>query len=89
MNHECVFNVGTQPQYLQEGLHKATCHIPGDFLNDGFYTIRMMFVADRAAILFDMNDAINFEVHEDREETDWHGKWPGFVRPNLDFKIYE
>jgi lipopolysaccharide transport system ATP-binding protein len=87
MNHECIFNVGTQPQYLQRGIHKATCHIPGNFLNDGFYTIRIMFIAERVFSLFEINDAINFEVHEDREETDWHGKWPGFVRPNFEFFI--
>jgi lipopolysaccharide transport system ATP-binding protein len=87
MNHECVFNVGTKPQYLQKGLHKANCHIPGDFLNDGYYTIRMMFVAERSVSLFEISNIINFEVHEDREETAWHGKWPGFVRPNFKFLI--
>lgn len=87
MNYECVFNVGTEAQFLKKGLQKAICQIPGDFLNDGFYTIRIMIVADRANILFDMPDAINLEIHEEREETDWHGKWPGFVRPNLQFKI--
>lgn len=87
MNYECVFNVGTEAQFLKKGLQKATCQIPGDFLNDGFYTIRIMIVADRANILFDMPDAINLEIHEERVETDWHGKWPGFVRPNLQFTI--
>jgi len=26
-------------------------------------------------------------VEEERENTNWHGKYPGFVRPNIDFKI--
>ena len=88
MNYECVFNVGTTPLYLKKGLYKAICSIPGDFLNDGFYTIRLMFVANRSKSLFEIADAINFEVHEEREETGWHGKWPGFVRPKLAFDFY-
>jgi lipopolysaccharide transport system ATP-binding protein len=87
MNYECVFNVGNTALYLKKGLHKLVCHIPGDFLNDRFYTVRVMFIANRAFTLFDITDAINLEVHEERKETDWHGKWPGFVRPNLQFEI--
>lgn len=87
MNYECVFNVGTKPCFLRKGLHKATCHIPGDLLNDGVYTIRIMVVAERAVLLYDLPDAINFEIHEEREETNWHGKWPGFVRPKLSFNF--
>jgi lipopolysaccharide transport system ATP-binding protein len=87
MNYECVFNVGTKSVYLKAGLQNAVCHIPGDFLNDGFYTIMLMFVAGRSKPLFQIADAVNIEVHEEREETGWHGKWPGFVRPNLDFEF--
>ena len=64
MNYECVFNVGTSPQYLKIGLHKAICHIPGNFLNDGFYTVRLMVVSERSKILFDLADAVNIEVHK-------------------------
>jgi lipopolysaccharide transport system ATP-binding protein len=89
MNYECVFNVGTRPRYLKKGMHHATCEIPGDFLNDGFYTIRLMFIEDRSKTLFEIADAVNIEVHEEREETGWHGKWPGFVRPNLAFDFFD
>lgn len=87
MNYECVFNVGTEGKYLKKGLNKATCHIPGDLLNDGFYTIRILFIANKAIGLFEIDDAINIEIHEERGETDWHGKWPGFVRPKLRFDL--
>ena len=87
MNYECVFNTGTEPQYLKNGLHKAVCHIPGDFLNDGYYTIRLMVIGEKSITLFDFQDAVNVEIHEDRIQTAWHGKWPGFVRPNLQFCI--
>ncbi|WP_242919079.1 ABC transporter ATP-binding protein [Pontibacter liquoris] len=87
MNYECVFNVGTKAQQLRKGLYKATCQIPGDFLNDGMFTIRVLFVADRSVMLYKHLDAINLEIHEDRKESDWHGKWPGYVRPMLNFPI--
>ncbi|WP_439883036.1 ABC transporter ATP-binding protein [Pontibacter sp. MBLB2868] len=87
MNYECVFNVGTTPQLLKKGVYKAVCQIPGDFLNDGLFSIRIMFVADKSIPLYVFNDAINVEVHEDRTESDWHGKWPGFVRPLLKFPL--
>jgi lipopolysaccharide transport system ATP-binding protein len=87
MNYECIFNVGTQAQKLSKGLYKATCEIPGDFLNDGMFSVKVLFVADRSVMLFRYLDVINIEIQEDRKESNWHGKWPGFVRPMLNFPI--
>ncbi len=87
MNYECIFNVGTKPEFLEKGLRKAICSVPGDFLNDGTFTINLMFVADSSIPVLSVQDIVNLEILEDRPQTDWHGKWPGFVRPNLVFNV--
>ena len=84
---ECVFNVGTIPSLLTKGLHEGICKIPANLLNDGLYTISMMVVGDSAYSIFNYENAVSFEVNENREPGGWHGKWPGYVRPNLDFII--
>jgi lipopolysaccharide transport system ATP-binding protein len=85
---ECIFNVGTPALKLSKGLHKGKCRIPADLLNDGIYSVSMMIVGDRSYPLYNYQNAVSFEVHEDRDASGWHGKWPGFVRPKLDFTLY-
>lgn len=87
MGDECIFNVGTTSKILSEGLHSGVCRIPGKLLNDGIYKISIMIVGGKSFSLFFYEDAVSFEVHESREPTGWHGKWIGYVRPDLDFKL--
>jgi lipopolysaccharide transport system ATP-binding protein len=86
---ECVFNVITQlpPPTLGVGLHHARCVIPKELLNTGVFYVSFMLVQDTAKPLFNFEEVLTFEVEEERENTNWHGKYPGFVRPNIDFKI--
>ena len=87
---ECVFNVITQlpPPTIGVGLHHARCVIPKELLNTGVFYVSFMLVQDTAKPLFNFEEVLTFEVEEERENTNWHGKYPGFVRPNIDFKIY-
>jgi lipopolysaccharide transport system ATP-binding protein len=84
-----VFNVITQlpPPTLGVGLHHARCVIPKELLNTGVFNVSFMLVQDTAKPLFNFEEVLTFEVEEERENTNWHGKYPGFVRPNIDFKI--
>ena len=85
---ECIFNVGTQSQTFSKGLVSATLDIPGNFLNDGSYIISLMVVKDTSTSLYQMADALTFEVEDHRESNlTWYGKWPGYVRPQLSFQI--
>ncbi len=84
---ECVFANGTQAVSLSSGLHKATCTIPSDFLNDDIYGISLMIVGDASYPISFFENIISVEIHEERKSTNWHGKWPGFVRPKLDFRL--
>ncbi|AEI48002.1 ABC transporter ATP-binding protein [Runella slithyformis] len=84
---ECIFNVGTSSQSFEKGLVSATLEIPGNFLNDGSYVISIMVVKDTSTVLFQLPDALSFEVEDHREGVTWYGKWPGYVRPQLNFQI--
>lgn len=84
---ECIFNVGTTSQSFDKGLVSATLDIPGNFLNDGSYLISVMVVKDTSTVLYQLAEAVSFEVEDHREGVTWYGKWPGYVRPQFNFQI--
>jgi lipopolysaccharide transport system ATP-binding protein len=84
---ECIFNVGTQSEAFGKGLVTGTCHIPGNFLNDGSYVVSMMIVKDTSTVLYNMEEALVFDIEDYRENVTWYGKWPGYIRPQLNFSI--
>jgi lipopolysaccharide transport system ATP-binding protein len=83
----CVFNWGSESKYLTKGIQKGICRIPGSLLNSNVYIITMMIVAEASYPLFNFEEGILLEVHEDRIKSGWHGKWPGLLRPNLNFTL--
>jgi lipopolysaccharide transport system ATP-binding protein len=62
------------------------CSIPPHLLNDGTYSITALIVNSGNA-LFKMEDMITFEVNETERTGAWFGKWPGSVRPKLNWKV--
>lgn len=86
---ECVFNVITQlpAPILSSGKHAAQCVIPRALLNTGLFYISFMVVKDTAIPIYNFEEVLSFEVEEEREMMNWHGKFPGFVRPNIEFKL--
>jgi lipopolysaccharide transport system ATP-binding protein len=84
---ECIFNVGTMSQNFSRGLISGKCEIPGHFLNDGSYMVSMMIVKDTSTVLYSMGEALSFDVEDYREGVTWYGKWPGYIRPQLNFSI--
>jgi lipopolysaccharide transport system ATP-binding protein len=73
---------------LKKGEYSSTCLIPAELLNTGVFSISMMVVKDTSTPVFNFENVVTFEIEEEREATNWHGKLPGFVRPKLDFKIH-
>lgn len=74
---------------LDKGVYSGKCKIPGGLLNDGSYKISMLFVKDTSAIMYALEEAIRFElIDTEVRGTGWHGKYPGFVRPKLDFILH-
>lgn len=83
---ECVFVAVSNLASGSIGFHSAVCTIPPDLLNDGIYYISMQVVADGAGV-YNFENTITFEVNESRKTAVWHGKWPGAMRPRLDFNL--
>ncbi|PWJ59291.1 lipopolysaccharide transport system ATP-binding protein [Dyadobacter jejuensis] len=86
---ECIFNVGTPSQAFGKGLVKGVCQLPGNFLNDGSYVVSMMIVKDTSTVLYNMEEALIFDIEDYRENVTWYGKWPGYIRPQLNFSIQQ
>lgn len=84
---ECIFNVGTASQPFARGLITGSLEIPGHFLNDGSYMISIMVVKDTSSVIYNMEEALTFDVEDYREGVTWYGKWPGYIRPQLNFSL--
>jgi lipopolysaccharide transport system ATP-binding protein len=61
--------------------------IPGDFLNDDIYAVRLLVIEDSSAVLLDLHDLVVFEVHDTERQSRWYGKWIGAVRPTFKWEI--
>ena len=69
---------------LLPGLYRATCHIPGDFLNDGTHSVKMNVIEDENRLVHSEDDILVFDVLDSAElRGGWFGQWGGAVRPNL------
>jgi lipopolysaccharide transport system ATP-binding protein len=79
---ETIFAVASPRVECERGIARFTCEVPGDFMNDGVYSIVMMIVKDSSA-LFVLNDVLIFEVHDDERTGNWMGRWPGAIRPQF------
>lgn len=74
---------------LNKGVYFGKCIIPGGLLNDGSFKISMLFVKDTSIIMYSLDEIIRFElIDTEVRGTGWHGKYPGFVRPKLDFILH-
>lgn len=90
LSGECIMNVFSQIPVpdLSIGDHTSYAIIPANLLNEGFYTISLMFVKNTSQVIFSMDDILSFELVEtNRPKMNWHGKIPGFVHPKIDFRI--
>ena len=84
---ECIFNIGSKIDVFQEGIITSNIEVPGNFLNDGNYYISIMVVQDGSKVLYNFEELFEFEIADQRENTTWYGKWPGYVRPNFPIQI--
>ena len=84
---ECIFDVSSQAYDFTEGLVEGHCDIPGDFLNDGSYNITLEIIKDTSVQVFVLEECISIDVEDFRENVNWYGKWPGYVRPKFPFQL--
>ena len=66
------------------GLFRSTCTLPGDFLNEGLYTISAFVLANVNRIEASAREAVSFMVHDTGSmRKEFGGTWIGVVRPRL------
>jgi lipopolysaccharide transport system ATP-binding protein len=82
-----IFNTGSGARPFPVGLVRGSFVIPGDFLNDDTYTVRVLIVKDTSVILLDLSDVLMFEVQDSDRHGNWYGKWIGTVRPKFDWRV--
>ncbi|MBP6386918.1 MAG: ABC transporter ATP-binding protein [Pseudarcicella sp.] len=86
---ECIFNVGTPSVNMSAGVVKSVCKIEGNFLNDGAFSVSFMVVKDKSTVVYNFQEILIFDIEDYRESTTWYGKWPGYVRPQIEFPIFQ
>jgi len=79
----CIFITVSPAKNYPKGIVKGLCHIPGNFLNDGVYRVRLFIVKNMSLAIFDLDNVAIFEVHDIEREGPWYGKWIGTVRPKF------
>ncbi len=66
------------------GLFQANCVLPGNFLNDGRYSVNVILVTDMTRIECLAKEVVSFVVHDTGEmRKEYKGLWIGVVRPRL------
>ena len=79
-----VFAVASEFGPRQLGLVKEVVKIPPNFLNDGIYNVTIQVVEDSSS-LYIHPEILAFEVHDSARVGAWFHKWPGVVRPKLEW----
>ncbi|HAO07849.1 MAG TPA: hypothetical protein DCQ50_12910, partial [Chryseobacterium sp.] len=77
----------TKFKFLKKGVHTAILKIPSNFLNSGEFSFDIYFV-NKAKSIFFVPNILNIEIEDDRTGLNYYGRWPGYIRPNLEFKIF-
>lgn len=68
------------------GLFRSVCTVPGGLLNNGLHRVILYIVRNESEVIFSLDDALVFDVLDAPERRgNWHGKWPGVVRPDLEW----
>jgi lipopolysaccharide transport system ATP-binding protein len=82
MNEEVVFHIDSTELIISKGAYIAVCHVPPNFLNDGFYRVtRIQFITQHSRVEHRFEEELCFEIKDFRTKEYWHGKWPGVIRP--------
>lgn len=77
-----VFAAASDLKPRPRGLLRETVLIPGHLLNEGMYTITVQSGQGGVITLIHHPDALVFEV---LDHGKWKGKWPGVIRPRLEW----
>lgn len=74
-----IDGIGSKP-----GLHRARCVLPGNFLNDGLYSISVYLLTDVTRLQLHLEQVVSFTVHDTGEDRgSYLGEIIGTVRVRL------
>jgi lipopolysaccharide transport system ATP-binding protein len=79
-----AFAASSEVKPRPRGLVRETVRIPANFLNDGTYSVTIQFVQDSTSV-YVHPEILVFEVLDSMREGNWFGKWPGVIRPKLEW----
>jgi lipopolysaccharide transport system ATP-binding protein len=79
-----IFATCSIPEVFNKETAYLKCKIPANFLNDNVYSIDVMAVTEYTTILL-VREALTIEGIEPSREGEWMGKFPGFIRPTLEW----
>lgn len=83
---QTVFVTAADPRTVSAGTYRSTCFIPANLLNNGKYTMELVFGRDGNVVLYKAENPLVFEVHDiERKPGSFLGEIPGVVRPNLEW----
>ena len=80
-----VFAVGSGGMPRPKGRVRIAARIPPNFLNDGIYSVTIQVVQDETSSVYLHPQILVFEVLDSVREGNWFGKWPGVIRPRLEW----
>ena len=89
MMNECIFMIESPAASYSLGLLKGECTVPGNYLNDGSYTISLQFIKNTYGVLFEFSECLSFDVQDYRANTAFYGKWDGFMRPKFNVELQQ
>ena len=81
-----VMNIASPVLKPEKEFYTFKCIIPENFLNDISYSVRIMII-ESSKNIFTVDNILAFEMHEDKRDVMWFGKWKGVVRPQLQWTI--
>ena len=92
-----VFSTGNMPSMSrskggvagrphEKGTYRATCIIPGTFLNEGQYNVTPIIGVVPSKTVALLEDEVSFTVHDTGEmRKEYYGGWIGVIRPMLEW----
>lgn len=82
-----VFDIVSPPKNYSEGVFNIDCLIPKHLLNTGSYFLNCSVVRNHNIQLFNLVEALSFEIIEGKREIEYYGEWPGVIRPRFKWQI--
>jgi lipopolysaccharide transport system ATP-binding protein len=82
-----VFASDSKVTSFGKSLVRGICRIPANLLNDGIYRVELVISRDKSSWIYNHPDLIILELHDIGRVGGWLGKWPGVIRPTLDWSL--